>query len=215
MNRGTRFDLEYAAMPWDQVDAVVFDIGNVLIRFAPDDFLERLFPGDEKKQREMMARVYKGPYWLCFDRGTMTYEEAAGRLSEEFGGEYADYLHALVGWIELKTPIEEGWRAAARCRKAGKKLYLLSNYPQRGYERLRVKFAEYFGDLFDGGIISCYEHQIKPEREIYDTLCTRYGIDPSRAVFIDDTLKNIEGAMDYGMHGFYLHESGMLDRFFI
>lgn len=215
MNQGIRFDLAYERMPWDAVDAVVFDIGNILIRFAPDDFLQRLFPGDEAMQQHMLRHVYKGPYWPCFDRGTMSYEEAAHRLAQEAGGQEADYLHALVDWIELKTPIEEGWRAARRCRAAGKKLYLLSNYPQRGYERLRVKYAEHFGELFDGGVISCYDHVMKPEREIYALLCTRYGLEPARTLFIDDTLCNIEGANEFGMHGFYMHEKGMMDRFFL
>ncbi|MBR4038788.1 MAG: HAD family phosphatase [Clostridia bacterium] len=215
MNKGIRFDLAYETMPWDQVDAVVFDIGNVLIRFAPDDFLQQLFPGNEQMQQHMLRHVYRGPYWPCFDRGTMTYEEAAKRLVQEAGGRYEDYLHALYGWIELKDPIEEGWRAARLCRRKGKKLCLLSNYPQAGYERLREKFADHFGDLFDGGVISCYDHVVKPEKEIYQLLCERCGIDAQRAVFIDDTLANIEGANQFGMHGFHLHEKGMLDRFFI
>ena len=215
MNEGTRFDLAYETMPWHKVDAVVFDIGNILIKFAPDDFLQQLFPDDEAMQQHMLHHVYKGPYWPCFDRGTMTYAEAAQRLHAEAGGRESDYLHALEGWIELKTPIEEGWRTARRCKRAGKKLYLLSNYPRQGYERLRVKFADHFGDLFDGGIISCYEHVVKPEREIYALLCDRYGIDPARAVFIDDTLCNVEGANKFGMHGFHMHESGMMDRFFL
>ena len=215
MNEGTRFDLLYDTMPWHKVDAVVFDIGNVLIRYAPDDFLQILFPGDPQKQRDMMARVYKGPYWPCFDRGTMTYEEAARRLVQEFGGSYADYMHALEGWIEIKPAMDEGFRTAQRCRRAGKRLYLLSNYPQRGYERMREKFAGRFGDLFDGGVISCYEHQLKPEPEIYQTLITRYGLTPARTLFIDDTLGNVEGAMQMGIHGFHMHESGMMDRFFL
>lgn len=213
--QGTRFDLLYDRMPWDKVDAVIFDIGNILIHFDAAEFVQKIFPGDARKQQEMLERVYYGKYWICFDRGTMTYEEAARRLHEETGVPQEEYLHALLGWIELKTPIEEGWRAAARAKRAGKKLYLLSNYPQTGYERLRGKFADHFGDLFDGGVISCYDHVVKPEMEIYQLLCDRCGIDKSRAVFIDDTLKNVEGAMKFGMHGFHLHEKGMLDRFFV
>ena len=49
MNEGTRFDLMYDTMPWHKVDAVVFDIGNILIRYAPDHFLEILFPGGRTK----------------------------------------------------------------------------------------------------------------------------------------------------------------------
>lgn len=215
MNQGTRIDLLYETMPWHMVDAVIFDIGNVLIRFAPDDFIEKLFPGDERLQRHMMEHVYRGPYWLCFDRGTMTYEEAAKRLSQEQGESEEAYLHALYGWFQLKTPIEEGFRAAQRCKDKGKKLYLLSNYPQKGFEFVRSQYAALFDPLFDGGIISCYEHVIKPEKEIYQLLCSRYGIEPNRAVFIDDTLVNVEGAIKTGMHGFHRHESCMMDRFFI
>ena len=213
--QGTRFDLLYDTMPWDRVDAVIFDIGNVLIRFAPDEFIKKLFPGDERLQQHMMEHVYHGPYWLCFDRGTMTYEQAAQRLAQEAGESEEAYLHALYGWFQLKTPIEEGFRAAQRCKQAGKKLYLLSNYPQQGFEFVHKQYEHLFAPLFDGGIISCYEHVIKPDREIYDLLYSRYGIDPARAVFIDDTLCNIEGANKAGMHGFHMHESGMMDRFFI
>ena len=209
-----RFDLAYETMPWHKVDAVVFDIGNVLIRFAPDDFIAQLFPGDEAKQREMMARVFKGPYWLDFDRGVIDYDTAAARLAQQFGGDVRDYLHAMRGWIELKTPIEEGWRAVARCRRAGKRLYLLSNYGQEAYERLREKFAGLF-DAFDGGVISCYEHVIKPEAAIYDTLKGRYGLAPGRALFIDDTLANVQAGMDAGIHGFHMDENGKMDRFFL
>ena len=75
MENGIRFDLEYETMPWHRVDAVVFDIGNILIRYAPKDFLEQLFPGDAQKQQDMLARVYNGPYWERFDRGEMEYAD--------------------------------------------------------------------------------------------------------------------------------------------
>ena len=116
MENGIRFDLEYETMPWHRVDAVVFDIGNILIRYAPKDFLEQLFPGDAQKQQDMLARVYNGPYWERLDRGEMEYAEAARRLAGQFGGDEAEYMRALTGWIELKTPIDEGFRAAQRCR---------------------------------------------------------------------------------------------------
>ena len=164
MQTGIRFDQEYETMPWHRVDAVVFDIGNILIRYAPKDFLEQLFPGDEQMQRDMLARVYQGKYWASFDRGDMEYEDAAARLAEEYGGRYEDYMRALTGWIELKKPIEEGWRTAQRCRRAGKRLYLLSNYPKRGYLRMREKFADRF-EVFDGGVISWQCHFLNRKRK--------------------------------------------------
>lgn len=214
MNEGIRFDRAYDTMPWHKVDAVVFDIGNILIRFAPDDFLDQLFPEDAKLRREMLERVYHGPQWKEFDRGTMTYEEGCAQIAAQYGGREEDYMRALTGWIELKTPLEEGWRAAQRCKRAGKRLYLLSNYPQRGYERLREKFADRFA-IFDGDVVSCYVHQMKPEKEIYQTLIERYALDPARTLFIDDMEENIAGAMKMGIQGFHMHEKGMMDRFFL
>ena len=178
MNEGIRFDLTYETMPCPKVDAVFFDIGNVLIRYAPDDFVQQLFPGDEAAQQHMLEHVFGGPYWPEFDRGTMDYEEAARRLSAQFGRTEAEYLHALRGWIELK------------------------------------KFADRFA-LIDGGCISSDCHQLKPEPEIYRTLIDQCGLTPERTLFIDDTLANVEGAMKSGIHGFHMHENGMMDRFFI
>lgn len=214
MEKTCRFDLEYESMPWDAVDAVVFDIGNVLIRFEPEDFVKKLFPGDPQKQKHMLEQAYGGEYWPCFDRGTMGYEEAAQRMHERFGYAKEDYLTAYRGWFELKDPIEEGWRAARLCREKGKKIVLLSNYPKEGFERLQERFGDRFS-IFEGGVISCYCHYNKPEDEIYGELIASCGLTPGRAVFIDDTLKNVEGAMRNGIHGYHRHENGMMDRFFI
>lgn len=215
MSEASRFDLMYETMPWDAVDAVVFDIGNVLIRYAPDNFVEMLFPGDVKKQQDMLAQVYGGKYWPSFDRGTMEYDDAAQRLHEEYGYSVEDYLHALRGWLDVKPPVEEGWRAARLCKEKGKKIYLLSNYPREGFEFLtKQKFADRFS-IFDGGCISCYCHYNKPEDEIYAELIRTCQLTPERTVFIDDTLMNVEGAMRNGIHGFHMHEKGMMDRFFL
>ena len=50
MQEGTRFDLLHYAMPWDSVDTVIFDIGNILIRFVPEEFVQKLFPGDARRR---------------------------------------------------------------------------------------------------------------------------------------------------------------------
>ena len=214
MERGIRFDKRYGTMPWHHCDAVVFDIGNVLIYYAPEEFLRQLFPGDAQKQADMLRQVYQGKYWLNFDRGTMEYPEAARLLHEEYGYPVEDYMRALEGWIELKRPIEEGWRAARRCKRAGMHLYLLSNYARHGYARLREKFADLFS-IFEGGVISCQAHQLKPEPEIYQTLIAQCRLDPARTLFIDDSEKNVEAALDAGLNGFHNSRAGALDDFFV
>ena len=214
MENGKRWDLTCQAMPWDAADAVIFDIGNVLVGYTPEIFARALFPDDAQQQRAMLERVYGGRYWPMLDQGLITPEEAAKALVGDFGGSEAAYLRALTGWFELKVPVEEGWRAARRCKAMGKKLYLLSNYPDAGYHRLRERFADRFDPLFDGGCISYACHQLKPKQEIYETLIGMFGLNPSRTLFLDDTLANVEGAMRAGINGLWVDVPGKLDAFF-
>jgi 2-haloacid dehalogenase len=41
----------------------------------------------------------------------------------------------------------------------------------------------------------------KPDPRIYQILFSRCGIDPRRAVFVDDAVANIETARQLGLHG--------------
>ena len=56
--------------------------------------------------------------------------------------------------------------------------------------------------LFDGEVVSCEEHTVKPEPRIYEILLERYGLTPSETLFIDDREMNIEAAAALGIHGF-------------
>ena len=53
----------------------------------------------------------------------------------------------------------------------------------------------------DGGILSYLDKVIKPEKEIYDLLLSRYELKAEECVFLDDTLKNVEAARKYGFYG--------------
>ena len=192
---------------------LVVDAGDSLPEDTREDVLLVVAGVDEAAQQHMLDHVYRGAHWLQFDRGVLSYDEAAAMLEREHGRPKEEYLRALRGWMELKEPLEEGWRAARLCKEKGKRIVLLSNYPKEGYEFLRKKFASRF-DLFDDACISCYIHQIKPEEPIYRTLMADCGVQAGRAVFIDDLLANVEGAMNVGIHGFHMHETGMMDRFF-
>ena len=76
---------------------------------------------------------------------------------------------------------------------------------------LRPMLKRYFGNdskamdkfdifrLLDGRVISCEEHSIKPEKEIYLRLCAKYGLNPSECIFTDDRAINVEGAKAVGM----------------
>lgn len=47
-------DGRVTGMPWDEIDTVVFDVGNVLLSFNPEKTLEELFPEDAEKRQIML-----------------------------------------------------------------------------------------------------------------------------------------------------------------
>lgn len=212
-NRGTRMDERFHTAPWDELDAVVFDVGNVLMRYAPEEFVRASFPGNEDKQKKMLERVFYGRYWSDLDRGTYTHEEVARLLAGEYGGSEADYLLAMTDWSEQCVLLEEGWRAVDACKARGKRVYLLSNYNGVSFRRLKERYAERFATL-DGECISDAYHLLKPEPAIYRTLIEAFALTPQRTLFLDDTLANVEGAMRAGLHGFHVNEAGKMDAFF-
>jgi HAD superfamily hydrolase (TIGR01509 family) len=55
---------------------------------------------------------------------------------------------------------------------------------------------------FDGEVVSCEEHVVKPDAEIYRRLVERYGLDVSETLFVDDRKENVEAARNEGWEGF-------------
>lgn len=205
------FNDHFEKMPWDAIDTVVFDIGNVLMRFDPDYVLRQLFP-DEKKREELLERVFRTPHWLDLDRGTLSYADAPRVMAKGDARLEKDIAYLLENWCTHKLPIEAGWAAARACAAHGKRLCLLSNYHREAFA-YNLAHHEIF-DLFDVRLISCYVHQLKPDAEIYDTLIHVSGLDPARTVFLDDTEKNVRGAMAAGIHGYWVRSDAQMAAFF-
>ena len=108
MNEGTRFDLLYDTMPWHKVDAVVFDIGNVLIRYAPDDFLQILFPGDPQKQRDMMVQYYNDDLSLAEIADNFGITRQGVRDAIKRGEAVMQELEEKVGFAARYRTVQEG-----------------------------------------------------------------------------------------------------------
>ena len=94
-------------------------------------------------------------------------------------------------------------------KERGYGIYILSNWSKPAYDACK-ETALSFLPLVDGVVFSYKELVIKPDKEIYDIICSRYDINPAEAVFLDDTEKNIIAAREFGLHGihFQSYEQG-------
>lgn len=204
-------DERYARMPWDEVDTVVFDVGDVLLHYAPEAELETFFPGEEEKQRRLLKKIIKTPYWIMLDRGTITMDEAIAAMTgrdEDLAGAIRLVMENFFSFV---TVVEEGVRALEACHARGKRTLVLSNYRDKAFTRVEKEYP--FFDLFEAKIVSARVHMLKPNPEIYAYAVKTYRLDPARTLFIDDTPANVEGAMHMGWQGLCFNEAGKLDRF--
>lgn len=201
----------YPSMPWDEIDAVVFDIGKVLVTIDEEAVLKAMFPDDGELRARVRLHTTQSPYWVMLDAGTLTMDECVKAMAGKDTALLEPIRRFVTGWPDYRYVIEEGKQAVLTCKAHGKKLYLLTNY---AYEHFQRNMREYdFFSLFDGAVVSSIEHQLKPKPDIYNTLTQRYGLNPKRTLFIDDTPANIEGAFAAGWHGFCMNEPGMLAAF--
>jgi putative hydrolase of the HAD superfamily len=99
---------------------------------------------------------------------------------------------AFENWYEIFSPIKGTVEILKELKKAGYRVYYLSNFHLIAFEYIIRKYD--FFNLFDGGIVSYKENLLKPEENIYKRIIEEYGLRPEETIFIDDTLANIEGA---------------------
>ena len=76
------------------------------------------------------------------------------------------------------------------------KLGLLSNYSNDLRPKIEKEWA--LGSVFDEIIISCEVGLIKPDPAIFNLILARLGVKAEESVFIDDRIKNIDGAKKMG-----------------
>ena len=179
---------------------IVFDLGRVLIKFEPKEYIEQNVP--EEKREDFYNGIFGSTEWLMLDRGTLSYEDAKKIFKERVSGvdKQIDRLFN-VDLFEILQPIEENVKLLPKLKEKYN-LYILSNFHQPAFEHIFKKFE--FFKLFDGHTVSCYYYLLKPEKEIYDILIDKFNLIPEETVFIDDTKVNIDACEKEGIRGIHL-----------
>lgn len=205
-------DDRFPSMPWDLIDNVVFDVGNVLVAFSPSEILHDTLPDHPELYETLQCKVFRSPYWIMLDRGEMNPAQAAEAMIGRDNELSKPIQRVMRDWVDLKHVITEGVEALKICHAHGKRLYVLSNYGKEPFDFIQQKYD--FFRLFDGMVISSHVHLLKPSAEIYRCLTDTYSLNPARTLFIDDTPANVEGALNVGWQGFCYNRPGKLRAFF-
>lgn len=183
-----------------RVRNVVFDMGRVLLEWHPLAMARATCDSDE--DAELLANaVFGSQEWVLHDADAVDSRTVAWMAKKRV----PDRLHGSVDqlvhhWYDDRTFMPQTGELIRNLKAAGYGIYLLSN---AGVEFANYKHRLPAYECFDGMVVSCYEHVLKPDARIYARLCERYGLAPDTCLFVDDVRHNVDGARRIGMQGWH------------
>jgi 2-haloacid dehalogenase len=178
------------------IHTVVFDLGGVLIDWNPAYLYRQLLP-TEAEVTWFLANICT-PAWNEAQDAGRPLAEATEWLLQQHPG-HAELIRAYYArWTEMLGGAVAGTvEILHQLRQTGRyRLYALTNWSAETFPLAQERFE--FLHWFEGVVVSGAEKTRKPFAPIYDTLVSRYQIDPARAVYIDDNPPNLPPAQALG-----------------
>ena len=176
--------------------AVVFDIGNVLLRWDPRNLYRKIFP-DRDRMAWFLDHVCDPAWNLEQDRGR-SFAEGIALLLPRFPDWEAEIRAYDTRWEEmLDGAIAENVAILEALRAAGEKTYAITNFSSEKWAVAQALHPFLRG--FDRVVVSGDEKLLKPDPAIYRLLLDRAGLDAVACIFVDDSERNVTGARHVGM----------------
>lgn len=174
---------------------IVFDIGRVLIHYDPDIPFRQLIP-DATERAAFLAEVCTPEWNIEQDRGR-GWEEAEALLIAEHPDKEKLIRAFRVHWHEMVShAYQDSVDIMLDLIQQGRDVTMLTNFAADTFRQAQQMFP--FLKTPRGVTVSGEVGLIKPDRAIYDTHVKSFGLDPSACLFIDDSEKNVEGAIAAG-----------------
>jgi len=174
--------------------AVVFDIGNVLIEWQPERFYDSVIGPD--RRRAMFDAVDLHGMNDRVDSGE-NFRDTIYATAEE----YADWRDEIRlwhdRWIEMAAPvIDHSLRLMKALQARGVPVFSLTNFGIQSYDHAATHYP--FLREFDRDFISGHLGMIKPGPAIYEAVEQGSGLPPEALIFTDDRADNIAAAAARG-----------------
>lgn len=176
------------------IQAVIFDIGNVLIEWQPERWYDARI--GEARRRAMFSEVDLHGMNDRIDRGGDFLAEV--RATAAAYPHWTDeIMHWHDSWIELAAPVIPQSLRLMQALKARKvPVFALTNFGAGPWQVAAPVYP--FLGAFDRAFVSGQMGISKPETEIYQRVEEDSGIAPGALLFTDDRAENIAAAAARG-----------------
>ena len=191
------------------INAIIFDLGGVLVDWSPNYLYDKIFVSLEG--RDFFLNHITTMDWNEEQDAGRSWAEGIEQLIKlfpEYHNEIAAYYNR---WSEmLNGSIAENVDILKKLDEANFPLYALTNW---SYETFPIAKERYeWLKLFKGIVVSGEEKVRKPDPLIYNICCERYNLNPATTLFIDDSLRNIQAAKEFGLITCHYRNSHQLNE---
>jgi putative hydrolase of the HAD superfamily len=185
------------------ISDILFDLGKVLVPFDWNIALGRLVRyltphhlSLVKKDREAFKSLFHEPS-AALERGEIDFARFHTTVmdildtripAKEFRRIWCDIFTLNRQMVELGRTLSDRYGT-----------WLVSNTSRAHYDWILAKFPEIA--FYKGAALSFELGVMKPAEEYYEKIIEKFGLDPTRCVFIDDLPENVEAAVQAGMWG--------------
>ena len=175
---------------------VVFDIGNVIVRWAPLEIIRLTF-GNDRDHQELAKAIFQSDTWMDLNKGFISEEEAKVRYQTSLGLSDLECERLFYYVKHTQLQIFGSVDLVKRVKASGYNVYALTDNVHEIVAYLKSTYS--FWSLFEGATVSADLGLLKPQAAIYQALLKQNDIEPSETVFIDDMPYNVEGAKAEGI----------------
>ncbi len=179
-----------------KIKNIVFDIGNVLVKWAPHELIKSVFPDRDPEAFLKQIR----PAWIDLNLGKISEAQAIILYHKQLNLS-KDELQCFMNEVRKnQTFIPGSIELLQKLYNLGFPLYSITDNIKEimDYHKANSNFLQYFK-----GIISSSDVGIlKPDKRIFQCLLDKYQLTAAESIFIDDLVQNVEGAKSVGMQAF-------------
>lgn len=180
------------------VKNIVFDVGNVLIKWSPQDIVRNFFK-QEPSSDELTLKLFKSSVWFDLNLGKLTEKEAIQIYKKQLGIPQETLENLMLAVRESLVPLEGSIELLEELYTQGFPLYSITDNVIEIVSFLKARYD--FFQKFSGIVVSGEIGALKPSPLPYKTLIKSYSLVPEETLFIDDLEKNVQGAQASRLQG--------------
>ena len=194
----------------NQIKTIIFDLGGVLIDWNPLYVFNDLIP-DETRRKYFFEHIGTMHWNEQQDAGTLISKATDERIAlfpeweheiKAYYGRWVEMLgEPLLGTVEILKNLTDS---------PDYRVYALTNWSAETFPIAKSLPRFEFLNWFEGILVSGEEMMIKPQPEIFELLLSRYQIDRTKAIFIDDNIRNVHASNAVGLSAIHFQSPKQL-----